>query len=104
MERKPVKSSTVKSIGHGPEGTEIEIHQVTCGMRKKSKVPTDEDPTCNCGPGQVWLYPKSTTEDHQSLTGADSIGRHFATDFLRKHKESGIRIHPPAGVEENLKK
>jgi hypothetical protein len=56
MERTPVKSSQIVSIGHDPEKNELHIEFAS---------------------GQVYRYFEVTADEHQALLAADSIGKHF---------------------------
>lgn len=55
MQRNPVKSSLIKSVGHDPVTNTLEVEF----------------------PNGVYRYPNVTAEEHASFIGAKSIGKHF---------------------------
>ncbi len=61
MNRAPVESSQIKSIGF--ENGVLEIEFVS--HAKDGRLPS------------IYQYVNVTTEDHAALIGAESIGRHF---------------------------
>ncbi len=63
MNRTPVESSQIVSIGHDPETQTMEIEF-------KDRHGVQRAPI-------VYLYSNVTAEDHAALIGAESIGRHF---------------------------
>lgn len=65
MERKPVKSSAIKSIGHDAEKKilEIEFHG-----------------------GKVYHYHDFTADHFTDFQKAESIGRHFAAKIVGKFR------------------
>jgi hypothetical protein len=65
MERQPVKSSQIVSIGHDPATRELHIE---------------------FNSGGVYRYEDVSVEEHQALIAAESIGKHFGK-FIRPHKK-----------------
>jgi KTSC domain len=57
---KPVKSGAIASIGHDSESQTLRIEFVN---------------------GSTYEYPDVSSEDHQALAGAKSIGKHFMATF-----------------------
>jgi KTSC domain-containing protein len=64
VERQPVKSSNIKSIGYDPEKQELHVE---------------------FGSGQVYAYANVPPEKHQALLAAESIGQHFARHIRTSH-------------------
>lgn len=56
MNRTPVTSSNIKSIGHDPATNTLEVEFNT---------------------GGIYQYGGVSAEKHQALVGAESIGKHF---------------------------
>lgn len=65
MNRQPVKSSFIKSIGHEEDTLEVEMAS-----------------------GTVYQFGGVTPDDYASLMGAKSIGKHFATNVRGKFDHS----------------
>lgn len=65
MERKEVKSSQIKTVGHDAAALQLEIEFHT---------------------GHVYRYFDVTAEEHQKFITADSIGKHFG-QFIRNVKK-----------------
>lgn len=64
MNRTPVKSSNIKSVGHDPATKTLEVE---------------------FNSGGVWRYADVPAEKHQALIGADSIGKHFGQHIKGVH-------------------
>ena len=62
---KPVKSSNIHSVGHDP-------------VTKELHVKFKED-------GPTYVYSGVTSGEYVSLTGADSVGKHFAANIKGSH-------------------
>lgn len=58
MQRQPVKSSNVKSVGYDPASQMLEVEFTT---------------------GSVYQYPKVSGKEYETLIGADSVGRTLNT-------------------------
>lgn len=67
IERKPVKSSQLSSIGYDPEKLVLEVEFST---------------------GAVYQYFQVKPEHHQALLAADSIGSHFGQNIRGKFSYS----------------
>ena len=71
MQRKPVKSSAIRSIGHDPEKHILEIEFTS---------------------GGVYQYHDFTPEHFSSFKTATSIGGHFAKHIQGKHPMTKIEV------------
>lgn len=73
MQRQPVVSSQLVSIGHDPETRtlEVEFHG-----------------------GSVYRYHGVTAEAHDALMRADSIGRHFGKEVRGKYRFEKLGPEP----------
>lgn len=87
MSRLAVDSSAVHSIGHGPDGLEVQFHTQDCARKKENK-------PCSCGGGAVYQYPNVTEDEHRALMKSKSIGAHFASVLQRKHLNSAKKLDP----------
>ena len=67
MNRIAVHSSAAKSIGYDPHTRTLEIERHN---------------------GKVYTYPEVTSESHQALISAKSIGSHLATHFKPSKAEA----------------
>lgn len=78
MTREPIKSSTIRSIGHDAEAKtlEVEFHQSSCVVRIRGT-----SCGCNCSGGEVWQYAGVPPEEHSMLMNAPSVGSRFAKYF-----------------------
>ena len=65
MERQPVKSSNIKSVGHDPNSNTLEVEFKD---------------------GSVYQYAGVDTDKHQALINAKSIGSHFHQYIKSSHK------------------
>ena len=65
MERTPVKSSNIASIGHDPETNTLEVEFKG---------------------GGVYQYHGVDADKHAALLGAKSIGGHFHANIRNSHK------------------
>lgn len=82
MERIPVKSSNLHSVGHDESGAEIQFHAKGCSAVKESG-------SCDCGGGNVYHYPTMTASEHAALMAAPSPGEHFMRNIRPHHQ--GVR-------------
>jgi KTSC domain len=74
MERQPVTSAVLKSIGYDPHARVLEVEFLPRKGFKK---------------GSVWQYRGFTSQDYQNLRAAKSLGSHFTQhirDSFRAHK------------------
>ena len=72
MERTPVKSSSIKSVGHEGETLEVEFKS-----------------------GAVYTYHGVPASEHQALMGAGSIGKHFAANIKAIYASTaGSKVQP----------
>lgn len=82
MNRTPVNSSNMHSIGWDETGQEVQYHAKDCAGRKK---PQKRDghgdpelmPGCDCNGGEVWHYPGVPAEVHLRVINAPSVGSAF---------------------------
>lgn len=63
MTRQPVESSQIKSIGHNSETNQLEIEFIS--RATDGRLPS------------IYQYEHVTSEDHEKLLNAESIGHHF---------------------------
>jgi hypothetical protein len=86
MERQPVKSSQIKSVGHDAVENKLEIEFHT---------------------GHVYLYHEVTADEHKELMAAESIGKHFGAKIRGVKKYEKVPAEKPkeekvcGAVEEN---
>jgi len=73
MERMPVQSSNIRSIGHDPERNTLEVEFSN---------------------GRVYEYGNVNVDEHQALLGAKSIGSHFS-NILRPVKPARLIFNGP---------
>lgn len=64
MQLFPVKSSNIRAIGYDPTTREMHVE---------------------FGSGGTYQYGGITPQQHQALTAAASIGRHFAREIQKRH-------------------
>jgi hypothetical protein len=78
MDRTPIESSSIKSIGHDETGLEVEYKN-----------------------GGVYHYPGVSKDEHRDLMAAPSVGSHFAQNIRNAKDEHGnqkyraIKLEPP---------
>lgn len=72
MERTPVQSSAIASVGHDPITNELEVEYAS---------------------GYVYRLAGISAQDHEALLGADSIGRHM--NALKAKASSTTRVGEP---------
>jgi hypothetical protein len=65
MERTPVNSSSIASVGHDPETNTLEVEYKN---------------------GSVYHYHDVPAEKHEALIGAESVGSHFAAHIRNAHE------------------
>ena len=68
MERAPVSSSMIRSIGYDPDTRSLEIEFIKGGS--------------------VWLYSEFPPEEYEALQGADSAGKFFLSRIKGKYPET----------------
>jgi hypothetical protein len=66
-EFKPVKSSNVAAVGHDGDALYVKFHS-----------------------GDIWRYPGVSTDEHQQLLTAQSVGSHYHRNV--KAKYSGTKV------------
>lgn len=71
MERTPVKSSQILSIGHDPEKQVLEIEFKG---------------------GGVYHYTGVDAEKHAALVASDSIGKHFHANIRGQHQHRKLEV------------
>lgn len=70
MERTPVSSSMIRSIGYDVDTTSLEIEFIKGGS--------------------VWLYSEFPPEQYKALQGAESVGKFFLSYIKSKYPETKI--------------
>jgi hypothetical protein len=78
IERQPVKSSQIHSIGYDPETSVLEIEFINGGHG-----------------GSIYRYHDVPAETHQALIGAQSIGRYFGMQIRGKFRTEKLEPEPP---------
>jgi hypothetical protein len=74
MERIPVKSSNLASVGYDAETQVLEVEFTS---------------------GQVYQYQDVPPEKHKALLKAESLGRYFGQNIRGAHKFAKIEPEPP---------
>lgn len=69
MNRKPVASSNIKSIGHDPDKNELEVE---------------------FNGGAAYRYSDVSADKYQKLLNADSLGKHFHAHIRNQHAVSKV--------------
>lgn len=69
MERKPVKSSNIRSVGYDPAAKRMEIEFTN---------------------GGIYHYDGVTQEAHDDLVNAESVGRHFGAHVRGKYPHKQV--------------
>ena len=75
MERTPVSSSHIVSVGHDPVTSTLEVE-----FRG----------------GGVYRYESVPAADHAALMAADSVGKHFHENVRNLYR--GAKVEPPTGA------
>jgi KTSC domain len=80
MERTPVSSSQILSVGYDPESRVLEVE-----FKRKGEAP-----------GGVYDYFDVEPEQHQAFMEAESLGKHFGTSIRGKYRFAKVVPEPPA--------
>lgn len=96
MNRTPVDSSNLHSVGHDETGLEVQYHSRDCARRRS--FPDGDGGSrpgkCDCEGGEVWRYPGVPAELHQKMIAAPSVGSHFTTQIKNAKDAYGFLKYP----------
>lgn len=73
MNRQPVESSNIRSVGHDPEKNVLEVEFTNGGLYQYADVPA---------------------KVHEELIGADSVGKYFGANVRNSFKATRIDQKP----------
>ncbi len=101
MQRTPVDSSNVHSVGHDETGLEVQFHRAGCargtGPIKDPDTGEKFQAACNCPGGDVWHYPGVPAEIGAGIMLASSPCSHFHKHVkAAKHFQTGQPLYPGA--------
>lgn len=92
MNRTPVDSSNIHSIGHDETGLEVQFHRAGCA--RGSKPVEGRQAACNCPGGDVWHYPGVPAETHAKVITAPSVGAAFHRHVKAARDKTGAMPFP----------
>jgi hypothetical protein len=92
MNRTPVDSSNVHSIGHDATGLEVQFHSKGCALRSRSGDGVDQ--TCNCAGGDVYHHADIQADLHAELMAAPSVGAHYNKHVRNAKNAKGELLYP----------
>lgn len=94
MNRTPVDSSNIHSIGHDETGLEVQFHRIDCSRMSKPPKGETIQAGCNCVGGNVYHYSGVPAHVHQAMMAAPSVGSHFTTQVKNAKDAYGILKYP----------
>ena len=92
MNRTPVDSSNIHSIGHDETGLEVQFHRTGCSRMSKPPKGETIQAGCNCIGGDVWHYPGVPADLHGEIVKSESPGAAF-------HKRVKSAKHALGGLQ-----
>jgi hypothetical protein len=87
MNRTPVDSSNIHSVGHDETGLEVQFHAKDCAARGSVN-------KCTCKGGDCYHYAGVPAEIHRAMMADRSIGSHFTTQVKNAKDAYGILKYP----------